>query len=149
MTDSLTNYVEDFNSTKKKNKNEYYNQKNICFDCNKDGLVNWSDRVNGYLSKSGYILSNKNNTCPKKGDKNVYPDDEFYILIRDTKIGDYDYCIYQKRYYEINETDDYFTKQRFSYKVVSYMKFDFPIVGDFIKLPIVSETKTIVNYKNL
>ena len=112
--------------------------------------------VNEYLSKTGYILSSGNSTCPKKSGyndegnpANVDPNDEGYVLKRDTKVGDYDYCIYQKRFYELNEADDFFSKRRYSYKVISYMKFDFPVVGNFIKLPIVSETKVVVNYKNL
>lgn len=149
LVDSLVDYVEYFNTVD--------NQKDICFsNCSKKIEKNWNDIVNEYLGKSGYILSSRNNSCPKTTGKNekgnsvdVYPNDEGYILKRDSKIGDYEYCIYQKRYYELNETDDFFSKRRYSYKVVSYMKFDFPIIGEFMKLPIVSETKVIVNYKNI
>ena len=146
LLDTLIDYVDDFNSVD--------NQKDIFFSSSKKkGIISWNSRVNDYLAKSGYMLSNINNTCPSKpgndsdGDAaNVYPKDEDYVLKRDTKIGDYDYCIYQKRYYELSELDDTMTKRRYSYKVISYMKFDFPIVGEFIKLPIVSESMVIINF---
>ena len=150
LMDSLVDYVEYFNTTpKSSNPNKFYNQKDLCFsNCSKDIKITWSNRVNQYLANTGYILSSKDATCPKTKD-NLYPNDTDYVLIRDTEIGDYDYCIYQKRFYELNATDEYFTKRRYSYMVVSYMKFDFPIVGEFIKLPIVSESKVIVNFQDL
>lgn len=149
LTDSLESYVEYFNVVD--------NQKDICFsDCSGKIKKKWNDIVNDYLGKAGYILSSSNSTCPKTNGENdegnnvyVDPNDSGYVLKRDTRIGDYDYCIYQKRYYELNETDDFFSKRRYSYKVISYMKFDFPIIGEFIKLPIVSETRVILNYKNV
>lgn len=137
LLDSLNDYVDEFNSTPN-GKGGYLNQKDICFDC-KNTSTSWSERVNEYLSKSGYILSNASDTCPS------YTDEDFKI-VRNTQVGDYDYCIYQKRYYDLNELDDKMTKKRYSYKVVSYMKFDFPIFGEFIKLPIVSESKVILNF---
>ena len=148
LLDSLIDYVDDFNVVD--------NQKDICFDCSKTS-TNWDERVNEYLSRSGYILSNIGGTCPSVQGKDsenhtasIHPDDvdkkSPYVLKRDTKVGGYDYCIYQKRYYEKNSADDIFTKKRYSYKVISYMKFDLPIIGEFIKLPIVSESKVILNF---
>lgn len=166
LLDTLVDYVESYNSTEyvnEKGEDKLLNQKDICFDnCeiyeNNSAEKSWEERVNEYLSKSGYILSNSNNTCPSKEGRDsegffayVHPDEDSkikspYILKRDTKVGNYDYCIYQKRYYEKNKKDDAFTKQRFSYKVISYMKFDFPIIGEFIKIPITSESKVILNF---
>ncbi len=151
LLDSLMDYVEYVNTVD--------NQKNICFtdNCNSKVDINWSDKVNEYLHRSGYILSNGTGTCPSVAGHDsddefafVYPDDvddkSPYVLKRNTKEGEYDYCIYQKRYYEKNKADDIFTKKRYTYKVLSYMKFDFPIIGEFIKLPIVSESKVVVNF---
>ena len=138
LLDTLVDYVEDFNSTVTV-KGKYLNQEYICFDdCNVTS-TSWSDRVNQYLTKSGYVLSNVKKSCRSY-------DDDGYKTVRNTKVGDYDYCIYQKRYYELDELDDVMTKKKYSYKVISYMKFDFPIIGEFIKLPIVSESKVIVNF---
>ena len=132
LLDSLVDYVEYFNTVD--------NQKDICFDtCGSKIKKRWDERVNEYLAKSGYILSTASYTCPS------YADDGYEIK-RDTKVGDYEYCIYQKKYYEKNEADDIFTKKRYTYKVLSYMKFDFPLIGDFIKLPITSESKVILNF---
>lgn len=134
LLDSLVDYVEYFNTVS--------NQKKICFssDCSEDEFKTvWDEKVNGYLSRSGYILSSASGTCPsyyKQG----------FTTVKNTRVGDYEYCIYQKRYYELNKLDDEMTKKRYSYKVLSYMKFDFPIIGDFIKLPIVSESKVILNF---
>lgn len=156
LLDTLENYVDYYNSTSYLDDGEtkYLNQKNLCFkdDC-PHVKKTWNERVNAYLAKSGYILSDANYSCPsvagkdsEGNDARVDPNDSSYVLIKDTTIGDYDYCIYQKRYYEKNLSDDKFTKKRFSYKVRSYMKFDFPVVGGFLKLPIVSESKVILNF---
>ena len=132
LLDSLVDYAEYYNTVD--------NQEYICFDnCSSKIKKGWNDRVNDYLAESGYILSTDSDTCPSY-------EDEGYENKRNTRVGGYEYCIYQKRYYEKNEADDIFTKKRYIYRVVSYMKFDFPIVGDFIKLPIVSESKVILNF---
>lgn len=143
LMDSLVDYVESFSTVE--------DQKKLCFNCTKHNVYfDWRSKVNDYLSKSGYILSTSGGSCPKKYDEDlgayVHPDDRGYVIIKDTESGEYDYCIYKKRYYELSAGDDKFTKQRFSYKVVSYMKFDFPIIGEFIKMPITSESKVIVNF---
>lgn len=98
----------------------------------------WNNDVNEYLARVGYILSNVNDSCPAGVNG--------YKVIRDTKVGSYDYCIYRKRLYELSEGDDQFTKKRYTYKVLSYMKFDFPIIGEFIKLPITSESKVVLKF---
>ena len=135
LLDSLVDYVEYFNTVS--------NQKSICFSkyCDNDEkvIVSWRDKVNDYLARSGYLLTKESNTCRSRAS-------EGYRLARNNTVGDYDYCIYQKEYYALDKTDDIFTKKRFSYKVVSYMKFDFPIIGEFIKLPITSESKVILNF---
>lgn len=102
----------------------------------------WNSMVNDYLSKIGYILSSEDNTCPSK---NGYdPKDSGYKLIRDTSVGSYNYCIYKKSY---STSSDAFAVSKYTYKVVSYVKFDFPVIGDYIKLPIAGETKTITKFE--
>ena len=154
LMDTLMDYVDDFNVEN--------NQKNICFDSSNDCvckngycITSWRDRVNPYLSRAGYILSDTAGTCPSEtkraideveGTYKVYPKDDGYILKKNTTAGDYEYCIYRKRYYELSKLDDDMTKQKYSYLVLSYMKFDFPIIGQFLKLPIISESKAVVNF---
>ena len=151
LLDSLVDYIEYYNTVSYVKTNDagidetkFFNQKELCFeDCGDydDNLkLKWSSIVNDYLAKSGYILSNESSSCPPSNDPN-------YIIKKNTSIGDYDYCIYQKEFYALDKDDDRFTKKRFSYRVLSYMKFDFPIIGEFIKIPIVSETKVINNFK--
>ena len=103
----------------------------------------WNNKVNYQLQNAGYYLSNVGNTCPSVDDPTGATE-----LIWDTKAGSYDYCIYQIRLYEKNELDDTFTKKRYYYRVISYARFDFPLVGDFIKIPIKGETKTIIKFKD-
>ena len=111
-----------------------------------DKKATWDNIVNPYLSKVGYILSGSSS-----GNCATEIDDK-YQLIRNNGNG-YDYCIYVNVLYDSFtvglsglETDPYID-QKYMYKVVSYMKFDFPIVGQFIKIPIKSETKVITKFK--
>ena len=105
-----------------------------------------SQIVNDYLARSGYIINGTGaGTCAKVID-------DKYQLIRDNKNG-YDYCLYINVLYDskaariAGKADDPYIDQKYMYKVVSYMKFDFPIVGSFMKLPIKSETKVITKFK--
>lgn len=96
--------------------------------------------TNDYLRKVGYILSSNARTCPVKNA-------DGYETVIDTTVGSYDYCIYM-RYKNgskenLNDVMDY----QYNYMVLVYMKFDFPIVGNFIKIPITGETKTITVLK--
>lgn len=89
----------------------------------------WDNEVNEYLGKIGYIISK--NACPKK---------EGYMIRRQHKSG-YDYCIYIK--YQIKPEDkNNIVRSRYNYMALVYMKFDLPVVGNFIKIPITGETKS-------
>lgn len=103
---------------------------------------NWNNMVNDYLAKIGYNLSSSDNTCPNKS--GFDPKDSSYKLIRDTKIGSYDYCIYKKEY---SVSSDMFAEKKYTYKVVSYMKFDFPIIGNYMKVHMSGETKLITKFR--
>ena len=101
--------------------------------------------VSQYLGNVGYILSSNKETCPNTN--GFDPKDSGYKLIRDTSIGSYEYCIYKKQYNLSSSNSDYFFNEKYTYKVISYMKFDFPIIGNFIKLPLSGESKMIIHYK--
>ena len=111
-----------------------------------DRVENYFDSsVNDYLGRVGYILSSKNKTCPNKD--GFDPKDNGYKLIRDTSVGSYDFCVYRKNYSLSNSNSDFFFSEKYTYKVISYMKFDFPVIGNFIKLPLSGESKMIIHYK--
>ena len=102
----------------------------------KDG-EDWDKDVNEYLGKIGYIINNKNiNTCPDESTKynNSY---EKWVT---NENGRYDYCVYRK--YSVRDKDDNPSMmRRYNYMVLVYMKFDLPVIGDYIKVPITGETK--------
>lgn len=108
------------------------------------GVNDWNDEVNDYLSKIGYMINTSDKHCP------VYtsvplaatPLNE-YALVRDTGVGKYDYCIYVK----VVSTETERFEIKYMYKVLSYMRFDFPIIGEYIRLPLSGESKTITVFK--
>ena len=101
-------------------------------------LKAWDEEANKYLGKVGYPISDKTyGNCPKK---------EGYYIMLNNKKGRYDYCIYRKDYIYESE-GDLIIKQRYNYMVLVYMKFDFPIIGGFIKIPVTGETKAYTIYR--
>lgn len=75
------------------------------------------------LSNIGYkITSNTNRSCPSIANAEI-------IL---PKLN-YDYCVYR---HTNNKRGDYYT-------VITYMYFDFPVIGDHIKLKVSNQTKTL------
>lgn len=102
----------------------------------------WESSVNETLSNYGYILATDRH-CPVD-DLDRYPKDGGYRNIRNTKAGSYDYCIYLKFN---SDFDDVMISAKYNYMVLVYMKFDFPVVGNFLKLPLTGETKTITVFK--
>lgn len=79
--------------------------------------------VSAALSNIGYkIVSNADRNCP-----NV-PNAEMLI----SKLN-YDYCVYR---HTDNKRGDYYT-------VITYMYFDFPVIGDYVKLKVSNQTKTL------
>ncbi len=95
------------------------------------------DLVNPYLSKIGYTISTEANKCPKK---------EGYRIMKNTEVGDYEYCIYIKMHsdYDSGNTT---VMGKWNYMVVVYMKLDLPVIGQFLKIPISGETKTYTRLK--
>ena len=87
------------------------------------------------LSKFGYMLA-RDSECPKKNN-------DGYSIISNKSEGKYDYCVYIR----YHSNDDSRAVARYNYMVLVYLKFDFPIVGEFMKLPITGETKTITVFK--
>lgn len=103
----------------------------------KDG-EDWDKDVNEYLGKIGYIINNKNiNTCPDESTKynNSY---EKWVT---NENGRYDYCVYRK-YSVRDQYNNPSIMRRYNYMVLVYMKFDLPVIGDYIKIPITGETKS-------
>lgn len=94
----------------------------------------WDDEVNQYLGRIGYIMNQRStSTCPNKSEYN-------YTYERGNDNG-YDYCVYIR--FDIEAQDNNPTiLERYNYMVLVYMKFDLPVIGDYIKIPITGETKS-------
>ena len=109
------------------------------------GVESNSFDLNAGLQRLGYILTTET-SCPseKNGYQRVYA----------PTVGstNYDFCVYlnyrnSSEGTSIIEEKNNLVIARYSYMVMSYMKFDFPIIGQFIKLPITGETKTFTVFK--
>lgn len=99
----------------------------------KNKIINIIEEAGGYsdsgtgstisyeLSEIGYRVSaSSKNDCPSKYGTNL------------VKSGDYHYCVY-----------GYNTKRGRYYKVITYMYFDFPIIGSHLEFPVSGETKVL------
>ena len=103
---------------------------------NKVRTQKWNERyVNEYLGKTGYPISDGERKCPE--------DKRYDLIIKDAEAGDYDYCIY----FRVDVDYDNIIYQTYSYKVLVYMKFDFPIINNVLRIPITGETKTYSVYQ--
>ena len=94
----------------------------------------WNEIVNPYLTKSGYHLSKKKNACPYKNN---------YEVRVDTRVGYYEYCIYQRIEPGTKGNIESYT----TFMVLAYMKIDLPVVGTYFKIPITGETKPYIKLK--
>lgn len=83
------------------------------------------DEVFQALSSIGYKVS-RVVTCPS-----LDASYGSYDIIK-PKLN-YDYCVYK---HTDNKRGDYYT-------VLTYMYFDFPVIGDHIKLKVINQTKTL------
>ena len=101
-------------------------------------LREWNETVNSFLSKTGYHLAKDNSSCPDSTDKNISR-----VIWSDT--GRYDYCIY--RVGEIYDSPESDIRRRYHYQVKVFMKMDLPVIGEMIKIPIVSETQSYTEFK--
>ena len=118
-------------------KYETAGKKNFGDNSMQDGQE-WDTEVNEYLGRIGYIVTSKKNSCPNK------KEDLGYFTEKNNDNG-YDYCIYAK--YEVKPQDHHTTiKWKYNYMVLVYMKFDIPIIGEIIKLPITGETKSYTEF---
>lgn len=83
--------------------------------------------IETYLGETGYRTSSATNSSCKK-----YASDGDTIM---SSTSNYDICIIAKNSNSGSYRPEY-------YKVVVYMYFDFPIIGDMIKIPVTGETKS-------
>lgn len=80
-------------------------------------------KIEDVLSSIGYQISNTADCSKYKptGSTQVYPTNGF---------ANYRYCIFENR-----------SNDHVYYTVVTFMKFDFPIIGDFVEFPVKGQTK--------
>ncbi len=88
-----------------------------------------TSEINQFLGQTGY----RTTSATAKGNCNKYVDSSKETLMGTT--SSYDICIIQKN----NNSSTYHGPY---YKVVVYMYFDFPIIGDMIKIPVSGETRS-------
>lgn len=94
---------------------------------NKESVI--TSEINQFLGQTGY----RTTSATAKGNCNKYVDSSKETLMGTT--SSYDICIIQKN----NNSSTYHGPY---YKVVVYMYFDFPIIGDMIKIPVSGETRS-------
>lgn len=105
----------------------------------KDSIEDWL-HVIGYRMYNGF---EPNKGCPAP--KSIIDDANLNVSLVNQG-GDYQYCVY-----EVNSCNEEFysgvtTMHKCSryYKVIAYMYFDVPVVGDLIKIPVKGDTKPFV-----
>lgn len=110
---------------------------------NSENRRNWDNTVNDYLRKSGYPISSAStcNDLRKKYDAT--------LLVIGNDVGSYDYCVFKKCDNDECESRNSIIGTRYNYLVLVYMKLDFPVFGNYIKIPITGETKTYTRIKQL
>lgn len=123
----IINLIDEFETTGKKNFGMY----DRVIQSQQD---EWNERVNEYLGKIGYVIAD--DTCPVLLNQYNY---EYWINHTE---GGYDYCVY-RRIPDRNEN----MEKRYNYLVQVYMKFDFPVIGKYVKIPLRGETKTYTQMK--
>ncbi len=96
---------------------------------------NVPDEISNSLSQVGYKVGNP--PCPDVKDINS-EDDENLNITRISNTSNYYYCLY-----EMDRKNSSGYSQGKYYKVIAYIYFDFPVVGDFIQFPVSGETKFI------
>lgn len=88
------------------------------------------DEIESTLADIGYQIS-LTSDCGKvmpEGSKQKYPTSDY--------VSGYRYCIFENT--TSNDNGVYYT-------VVTFMKFDFPVIGNFVEFPVKGETKIISN----
>lgn len=89
---------------------------------NKTWNKSLSDNLDSYFKEVGYSVKRNNSTCPTLDNNNCDS--------RNLYEGGYEACIYRCG----NGTNEY-------YKVITFMKFDFPVIGSALKFKVQGETK--------
>ena len=89
---------------------------------------NIDNEINDYLKEVGYQVGTGRNTSECNCDSTKGCDKSKSKLL---KTGEYNYCAL---YFSSNGG--------YYYKVVTFMKFEFPIIGNVVEFPVKGETKT-------
>lgn len=104
---------------------------------------NLYEETKDYLNKVGYTRTTQA-TCNSTYEQN------------NTHYGTYttslyannwyhDYCVYQNVL--VNKDTNNVSANMYNYTVIAYMKFDFPIIGKYMRIPVRGETKTYYRLK--
>lgn len=98
---------------------------------NRENGKEFENEANEYLGRIGYPIN--------QSDEGGCPARENYVVYKDNDNG-YDYCIYIRRHITPGDNNQ-IVMDKYNYMVLVYMKFDFPVIGSFLRLPITGETK--------
>ena len=138
----LVDYVTDFDSKKPS-----VNVANYEWWLMNNYWLEYDDDVDT-LRRFGYMLKKGDLNCPSKESLG------YNTHIVNKGASQYDYCVYIRFHGDLKDKinshynyENDRTIASYNYMVLVYMKFDFPIVGEFMKLPITGETKTINVFK--
>ena len=104
----------------------------------------WSPNVqktiDEYMKDAGYNIRRNQKNCNEAG-KDINNETCTYINTNSS----YDYCIYLCNNFDHN-TSNVLNKY---YKVVTFMKFDFPVIGKVVQFKVKGETKTFSYFNNM
>lgn len=100
--------------------------------------ANLQEKVDSYMKDIGYNVRKNDYNCNKV--KNINTEMCTYI----NNQSNYDYCIYL-----CNNTDNNIKNiMNKYYKVVTFMKFEFPVIGDWIKFEVKGETNIFNDFNH-
>lgn len=100
--------------------------------------------IASYLNSSGYNISG-NNLCGDVGDLSRYGINE-KVNLNIANNSSYSYCVYESTNTTDKDKKKNINKTHY-YVVVTFVHFEFPIIGGIINIPVYSETK-MLGYNN-
>lgn len=107
----------------------------------------WNDtlkeEIDSYMKDAGYNVRRNGNKCANIETELNNGSNKNCTYINSN--SNYDYCIFLCNNTD-NDTSNVINKY---YKVVTWMKFEFPVIGDAVKFQVKGETKTFNYFSNI
>ena len=117
---------------------EHSSNPDKAYDNAKGEIENWLSFGSENGTGIGYRMNTTgSNDCPSEDEiKSTLPQNITKVK-RVDKSNDYEYCVYR-----IKQCDKDNNRCDVYYRVITYMYFDVPIIGQFIQIPVTGETMT-------